>query len=168
MEDMPLRSGSPRKSLRAEQGADVKLVPQLGVLSGVSLIVGSIIGSGIFVSPTGVVRYAGSPGLSLIVWLLTGVVCTIGALCYSELGTTIPKSGADFAYIHAAFGELAAFLFLWVSLIVLYPMSNAVGAITFAQYSLQPIATFLAGNGCPQPDVPENAVKLIAALMLSE
>ncbi|KAF3858616.1 hypothetical protein F7725_011817 [Dissostichus mawsoni] len=100
---------------------------------------GNIIGSGIFVSPKGVLENASSVGVAIIIWVTTGVITAIGALCYAELGVTIPKSGGDYSYVKDIFGGLAGFLRLWIALLVIYPTNQAVIALTFSNYVLQPL-----------------------------
>lgn len=78
----------------------VKLNREISLLSGVGLIIGSIIGSGIFVSPKGVFENVDqSISKALAVWTACGLFSTLGAICFAELGTTITRSGGDYAYI---------------------------------------------------------------------
>ncbi|CAI2354500.1 unnamed protein product [Caenorhabditis sp. 36 PRJEB53466] len=128
----------------------IKLKPRISLFNGCTIIIGVIIGSGIFVSPKGVLLEAGSSGMALLIWLLSGAFAMIGAICYSELGTLIPKSGGDYAYIYEAFGPLPSFLFLWVALVIINPTSLAIIGITCATYALQPFYS------CPVPDVVVN------------
>ncbi|XP_017776442.1 PREDICTED: Y+L amino acid transporter 2 [Nicrophorus vespilloides] len=138
-----------------EDDGKVKMKKQLGLLEGIAIILGIIFGSGIFISPKGVIQEVDSIGTSLVVWIMCGLLSMIGALCYAELGTAIPKSGGDYAYIYESFGPLPAFLYLWAANLIFVPTTNAIMGLTFAKYVIQPFFT-----GC---EIPEYSDTLIAA-----
>jgi len=133
----------------------VNLKQRLNLMNGITMIVGQIIGSGIFISPRGIQQDSGSPGLSLLIWALSGIISMIGAVCYIELGTTIPKSGGSYAYIKEAFGEKFGFILIWIHVIIVHPTAQAVIAVTFADYVLKPVF--------PNCEVPFMASRVLAA-----
>ncbi|CAH1115167.1 unnamed protein product [Psylliodes chrysocephalus] len=133
---------------------EITLKPKMTLINGITVIVGSIIGSGIFVSPSGVLKNTGSVNVSLIVWTVSGVFSMVGAYCYAELGTMIRKSGADYAYIMETFGPFVAFIRLWIECMIVRPCSQAIVALTFSQYVMKPFF--------PECDPPDSAARLLA------
>lgn len=156
----PDSSETPKQCHETEKNpSGIKLRRELGLLDCVGLLVGNMIGSGIFVSPRGVLRYSGSVGMSLIIWVASGFASIVSALCYAELGTMIPQSGGSYTYLHEAFGPMVAFLDLWLSVTIGIPCGRAIGALTFANYIVQPFFP-----GCAH--VPQGAVKLLAIALI--
>ena len=82
-----------------------------------------------------------------------------GPNCDLLLGTMIPKSGGDYAYLHESYGRLPGFLYLWCSMFVMIPATNAVKALTFSNYILEPFY--------PECSAPQEAVRMIAALVIT-
>jgi len=115
-----------------------KLTRSVTLLQGVSLMVSVMIGSGIFVSPRYVLLHSGSVGITLMVWISSGIMALFGALCYCELGTLIHRSGGELTYIQEALGPLAGFLVSWTMVLILKPASVAIITLTFASYAIQP------------------------------
>ncbi|KAI1376459.1 amino acid permease-domain-containing protein [Hypoxylon crocopeplum] len=111
----------------------------LTYMNGLGLIVGLIIGSGIFSSPSQVNVNVGSPGASLVVWAISGVLAWTGAASYAELGGAIPLNGGAQAYLSKILGELAGFLFTWVAVLVLKPGSAAIIAIIMGEYLVRAV-----------------------------
>ncbi|XP_072519410.1 cystine/glutamate transporter [Salminus brasiliensis] len=134
----------------------VTLRKKVTLLRGISIIIGTIIGAGIFISPKGILKNSGSVGMSLVVWVACGVLSLFGALSYAELGTCIKKSGGHYTYILEAFGPQVAFVQLWADIIAIRPAGVAVISLAFARYILEPI--FMPCG------VPELAIKLTTAI----
>ncbi|CAI9735029.1 (0,+)-type amino acid transporter 1-like isoform X1 [Octopus vulgaris] len=112
---------------------------KLGLLKGISMIVGTMIGSGIFISPKGVLEASKSVGLTMIIWLGCGVIAMLSSLSYVELGTFITKSGGEFSYILKGLPAVLAFLYSWCSVLVLRPAGLAVICLAFAEYVASPV-----------------------------
>ncbi|XP_071377694.1 b(0,+)-type amino acid transporter 1 [Centroberyx affinis] len=137
------------------------LQKEVGLVSGISLIVGTMIGSGIFISPKAVLLYSGAVGPCLLVWAACGVLATLGALCYAELGTMITKSGGEYPYLMEAFGSLLAYLYSWTTVMVLKPSSFAIITLSFAEYASAPFYP-----GCTPPVVVTKCLSAAAIMLI--
>jgi APA family basic amino acid/polyamine antiporter len=115
---------------------DVSYARRMGLFSGVMLVTGGIIGSGIFRNPQVVAQRVGTAPLTLLAWVLGGAIAMIGALVFAELGARTPKAGGHYVYIRDAFGGLPAFLYAWALLLIIGTGAIAAVAVTFADYAL--------------------------------
>ena len=120
-------------------GQSLERNKSLTYLNGLSLVIGLIIGSGVFSSPASVNSNVGSPGAALIVWAIAGLLAWTGAASYAELGGAIPLNGGAQVYLSKIFGEWAGFLFTWCAVTVLKPGSAAIIAIIFGEYLVRAI-----------------------------
>ncbi|MBE3042848.1 amino acid permease, partial [Candidatus Bathyarchaeota archaeon] len=111
----------------------------LTYLNGLSLVVGLIIGSGIFSSPSQVSSNVGSPGAALVVWVVAGILAWTGASSFAELGGAIPLNGGAQVYLAKIFGEMTGFLFAWVAVLVLKPGSAAIISIIMGEYFVRAV-----------------------------
>lgn len=113
---------------------------QLSVTDAVAIIVGIVIGAGIFRTPSLVAANTSSESMFLLAWVLGGAVSLIGALCYAELSTTFPNAGGDYHFLSLAYGKRLAFLFAWARMSIIQTGSIAVLAYIFGDYLSQVVS----------------------------
>ena len=113
---------------------DEGLVRAIGLGSAVLLVVGSVVGSGIFLTTGGMAALIPSASLLLIAWALGGVLAITGGLTYAEMGAMFPRSGGVYVFLREAYGGLTAFLYGWASLLVVISGAMAAVAVGFAEY----------------------------------
>lgn len=101
----------------------------------------------------------GSPGASLVVWAVCGLLAMMGALCYAELGALVPKSGGEYAYILQIFGSLPAFLVIYTFVLLVRPAAIAAISLSFAEYAVAPFYP-----GCSS--LPQAVLKAVAAICI--
>src|SRR5213595_2341130 len=112
-----------------------KLVRSLGLTDGTMIVIGSMIGSGIFITSAESSRLVGSPGWLLAAWSLAGVMTITGALCCAELAAMMPRAGGQYVFLREAYGPVTGFLFGWTMLFVAQTGTIAAVAIAFANFA---------------------------------
>ena len=143
-------------SAAAERGPH-GLARRLGVFDATMLVMGGIVGAGIFVNPAEVARHVSTPFLIVGVWIAGGIVALAASFVYAELAARRPEVGGQYAYLRDAYGPMPAFLYGWALLLVIQSGGMAAVAITFARYFLELV---------PMP-VAEGAVAVITLAMLT-
>ncbi len=118
----------------------------LGLLDATMLVSGSMIGSGIFIVSADMGRLTGSTGWLLFLWLLSGAITLMAALCYGELAGMMPKAGGQFVYIQRAYGNMLSFLYGWTVFTVIQTGVIAAVAVAFAKYTAVFFPVFSVDN----------------------
>jgi APA family basic amino acid/polyamine antiporter len=113
----------------------VELKRQLSLTSATALVVGEVIAVGIFLTPAGMAKSLSSPLWLMLVWLLMGAMALCGALCYGELASRFPEAGGGYVYLREAYGPQVAFLYGWMSFLVMDPGITAALAVGLASYA---------------------------------
>jgi APA family basic amino acid/polyamine antiporter len=119
----------------AKVKAGSMLRKRLGPLDATMIVAGSMIGSGIFIVSAEIARQVNNAGLLVVVWLATGLMTTIAALCYGELAAAMPQAGGDYIFLRESLGPLWGFLYGWAMLLVIQTATIAAVAIAFANFS---------------------------------
>ncbi|HUF88630.1 MAG TPA: amino acid permease [Gemmatimonadota bacterium] len=132
----------------------------LGPFDATMVVVGGIIGAGIFINPYIVAQRLPSPGWVLAAWVAGGAIALAGALAYAELGTLFPKAGGQYVYLREAYHPVVGFLYGWALLLLIECGAIAAVAITFAEYALR-----LVGRpGAPAVPLAIAAIVVVSAI----
>ena len=120
--------------MKPDSVAPAKMLRLLHPLSAVALIVGIVIGAGIFKTPSLVASISGDAGWALVLWLAGALISIVGALCYAELCTAYPNAGGDYHFLHRAFGRNISFIYGWSRATIINTGSIALLAFVFGDY----------------------------------
>lgn len=142
---------SSRFAERPRAAASATLLRALGPWSCVSVVAGSVIGSGVFLVASDIMRAVPDPSAALSVWAVAGLATLLGGLVFSELGAMLPGAGGQYVYLKEAFGPRLGFLFAWTHILILAPGTVAALAVAFGQFSgglvmLSPLAQQLLAS----------------------
>lgn len=121
-------------NLNSEKKKSQGLIRQLGMFDSTMMMIGIVIGSGIFLTTGIMAQYLPSAGLILLVWTVCGLITLAGALTYAELGVAMPEAGGQYIYLREAYGPLSGFLFGWILFFVTMSGSIAALGVAFAEY----------------------------------
>lgn len=149
--------------LPTQQRTEPTLYRGLGLMTATAVVVGNVIGSGIFLKPGNIAAEAGYFPLIIAVWVFGGVLCILGALCFGELAAMLPQAGGMYVYLRHAYGRWVAFLFGWTELVFVRPASIGALSIAFAG-SLLKLLGVPAANASAQVVVSVGVILLITTI----
>lgn len=130
-----MKNGTTGQGTASEAGLDTEFHRGLGLFDATMVVVGSMIGSGIFIVPATMASKLGSPGWLLAAWLITGVLTVSAALSYGELAAMMPRAGGQYLYLREAFSPLMGFLYGWTLFLVIQTGFIAAVAVGFARFA---------------------------------
>jgi APA family basic amino acid/polyamine antiporter len=140
-------------------------IPTLGLTDAAMIVIGSMIGSGIFIVSADIVRQVGSPLLLLAVWALAGVMTLIAALSYGELSAMFPKAGGQYVYLREAFNPLVGFLYGWAFFAVIQTGTIAAVGVAFAKFTAYLIPAF-GEKVFPITGLPVSAAQIVSIVLV--
>src|SRR5438477_10476114 len=140
------------KDASPDIGLDTEFARGLGLYDATMVVVGSMIGSGIFIVSADMARTIGSPGWLLVAWILTGVLTVVGALSYGELAAMMPRAGGQYVYLREAFSPMWGFLYGWTLFLVIQTGTIAAVAVGFAPY-LGPLVPWIRDDNYLVPPI---------------
>ena len=146
---------------------DEGLIRAIGLGSAVLIVVGTVIGSGIFLTTGGMAALIPSASLLLLAWVLGGVLSIAGGLTYAEMGAMFPRSGGVYVFLREAYGPLPAFLYGWSSLLVVISGSIAAVAVGFAEYLSYFVPVFSTSNVVLALPVPWGTFSISAGQLVA-
>src|SRR3981189_356331 len=140
--------------------SDTGLVKGLGLLDATTLVVGSMIGSGIFIVAADISRQGKSPGLMIMTWVVTALLTMIAALSYGELAAAMPHAGGQYVYLREAFGPLYGFLYGWTLFLVIQTGTVAAVCVGFAKF----LGVFFPMSNATQRAVAIGCIALLTSI----
>src|SRR3954454_12288569 len=140
-------------------GLEPTLARRLGPFDATMIVMGGIIGAGIFVNPSVVARQVHTPALVIGAWLIGGAIALVGAFVYAELAVLRPRVGGQYAYLRDAYHPIVAFLYGWTLLLVVQTGGMAGAAIIFGRYFGQ-----LTGLGIPEQVVAASTLAILTVI----
>ncbi|MBF0297429.1 MAG: amino acid permease [Oligoflexia bacterium] len=125
---------SEEKNINKDDKESGELIREMGLVAATAIVVGSMIGSGIFIAPSIMAGLIASPGIIFLIWIFAGIFTILGCLSYGELATMYPKAGGQYVFLREAYSPLIAFLFGWTLFLVIQTGFIAAVSVAFAKY----------------------------------
>ncbi|XP_065071562.1 b(0,+)-type amino acid transporter 1-like [Rhopilema esculentum] len=136
-----------RESINGVQLNVKELARSLGFWHAFAYVVGILFGSGMYISPSLVARETNNMAIALVVWIVSGIIPILGAMCLCELACAIGKTGGEYIFNKEAFGDIAAFVTLWAKAVIGFPAGMAVLGVAISEYFLSPFIDITTSNG---------------------